>query len=423
MRIALLAVGDELLLGDVVNSNAAWLGRRLSDAGFEVVASAVAADDVASIGSVLRQLLAEAEAVVVCGGLGPTSDDLTREALAALAGVRLRRDAGLERAVTRWYTSRGLPAPAGALRMADVPEGAAAVGNAAGIAPGVRLEIGGRLVVAVPGVPAEMRDMVERLVLPDLLARRGKPQAIVTRTVHVALLGEAMVAERLLPVADDIARAGVRLAYLAGLGAVQVRLTATAPDRQAADDALRPLVQRVRDLIGDAACGVDNETLDRTVHRLLAADSATVAVAESLTGGLLGSVLTDMAGSSKTFQGGVTAYATGLKASLLGVDPRLLQRVGAVDSAVARQMAIGVRIKLDATYGVATTGVAGPEAQDGRAPGTVHIAVAGPAGAVVRSLTLAGGRDRVRRLTVVHALDLLRRVLCGFAAPAEEQFA
>jgi len=423
MRIAILAVGDELLLGDVVNANAAWLGRRLSDAGLQVVASAVVADDVAAIAAATRQLLSEADAVVVSGGLGPTSDDVTRDALAELAGVALVLDPVLERSVRQWFAGRGVSLTAGALRMAELPAGATALANAAGTAPGVRLEVGGGLVVAVPGVPVELRDMVERLVLPDLLARSGAPHAIVTRTVHVALLGESAVADRLTPLTEDIADAGVRLAYLAGLGAVQVRLTAQAPDRPGADAILGPLVQRVRDLVGDAVCGVDGETLDRAVHRLLATGQATVAVAESLTGGLLGSALTDMPGSSKTFRGGVTAYATELKAWLLGVDPDLIEQVGAVHRSVAGQMAAGVRARLSATYGVATTGVAGPEPQDGRPAGTVHVAVAGPAGVVVASPTLTGGRDRIRRLTVVHALDLLRRVLSRLATPGAEQVA
>jgi nicotinamide-nucleotide amidase len=421
MRIAILAVGDELLLGDVVNGNAAWLGRRLTEAGLDVVASAVVPDDVAPIVAVIRQLLATADAVVVCGGLGPTSDDLTREALAELASEPLRRDPELARAIRRWHAERGMTPTSGALRMAELPNGATALGNAAGTAPGVRLEVAGCLVVAVPGVPAEMRAMVERLVLPDLLARSGPPRVIVTRTVHVTLLAESVVADRLTPVAGEIAQADVRLAYLADLGAVQVRLTASAPDRPAADAALRPFVLRVRELLGEFVCGVDGQTLDRAVHQHLATRGATVAVAESLTGGLLGAALTDLGGSSKIFRGGVTAYATDLKAGLLGVDPSLLDRVGAVHPSVAGQMATGVRARLDATYGVATTGVAGPESQDGQPAGTVHVAVAGPGSALVASPTLAGDRDRIRRLTVVHALDLLRRLIAGSPTPLAEQ--
>jgi nicotinamide-nucleotide amidase len=421
MRIAILAIGDELLLGEVLNGNAAWLGRRLTEAGLEVVASAVAPDDVVPITAVIRQLLGVADAVVVCGGLGPTSDDVTREALAELAGEPLRRDPELVRAIRGWYAARGTTPTVGALRMADLPDGATALGNAAGTAPGVRLEVAGGLVVAVPGVPAEMRAMVERMVLPELLARSGPPRAIVTRTVHVTLLGEAVVADRLVPVMGEIAQAGVRLAYLAELGTVRVRLTALGADRRAADAALSPFVSRVRELVGDFVCGVDGQTLDRTVHEQLAASGATVAVAESLTGGLLGAALTDMAGSSKTFRGGVTAYATDLKAELLGVDTALLDRVGAVHPSVAGQMAAGVRARLSATYGVATTGVAGPQPQDGRPAGMVHVAIAGPQAVQVASPTLVGDRESIRRLTVVHALDLLRRVVGGLPIPSAVQ--
>jgi nicotinamide-nucleotide amidase len=423
MRVALLAVGDELLLGHIINGNAAWLGHRLTEAGLQVVASAVVGDDVGPIVATIRWLFEDAEAVIVCGGLGPTSDDVTRTALAGVAGVALRRDADLERAVHDWHAARGAAATVDALRMADLPEGATAVGNAAGTAPGVRLEVSGRLVVAVPGVPAEMQDMVERLVLPELLARSGVARAIVTRTVHVALLGESAVADRVRPMVQDIDQSGLRLAYLAGLGVVQVRLTATAADVASAAAALEPRVDRLRELLGDAAWGVDDETLDTAVHRLLAAGGATVAVAESLTGGLLGGALTDMPGSSATFRGGITPYATDLKTDLLGVDPGLLMREGAVGRRVAAQMAVGARARLNATYGVATTGVAGPEPQDGQPVGTVYIAVARPSGVLIASPALTGDRDRLRRLTVVHSLDLLRRILGGLATPSAEQHA
>ena len=415
MRVAVVAVGDELLLGDVVNRNLSWLGGALADAGLDLVRGFEVGDDVPAMLDVLGSALQVADAVVVTGGLGPTSDDRTRQALAALAGVGLHRDPELVRGLEHWYADRGRPMPPAVAVQGDRPEGARTIPNTLGTAPGLVLEVGGRPVYAVPGVPAEMRPMVQAAVVPELRVLAGLPVAVRTEQLRVAAAGESLVAQRLEPVEADLPD-GVRLSYLASPGEVRVRFTGTDPD----------LLARVRDraaaLLGAAVSGRDEETLAATVLRLLVERSTTVAVAESLTGGLLASALIDVPGSSAALRGGVVAYVPALKTQLLGVPADLLDREGAVHPQVALQMAMGVRDRLGSGWGVATTGVAGPDAQDGHEPGAVFVAVAGEPerdGTVV-GLRLRGDRPTVRALTVVNALDLLRRRVLGLPPGGEQ---
>ncbi|MFG1854750.1 CinA family nicotinamide mononucleotide deamidase-related protein [Actinomadura geliboluensis] len=421
MRVELLTVGDELLLGDTVNGNAAWLGRRLADHGVEVTRSVVVGDELEVIVAAVEAALGRADAVITTGGLGPTYDDLTRDALAAAAGVPLVRDPDLEARLRERSARAGRELRPMALRMADVPKGAGVLANSAGSAPGLRVELPGGIVYALPGVPFEMHTIMDETVLPELARIAGLP-AVARRTLRTARLWESVVATRL---AEVEAMDGVRLAYLPDPAEVKIRITV------AGSDAARRLADvegRVRALLGTAVYGAEDETLDRVVHRLLAERGATVAAAESLTGGLIGAELTAMPGSSATFAGGMVTYATETKHRLLGVPAELLAEHGAVHPDVAAAMAAGVRDALGATYGVAVTGVAGPEPQDGHPVGTVYIGVAGPGDSrtvVSPKLPVPGPgpetRAVLRRMTVVHALELLRRVLLGLDAAEESE--
>lgn len=409
MRAEVLAVGTELLIGDVVNGNAATIGRLLTDAGVDVVGSTAVGDDEGVIAAALHAALTRADVVLVTGGLGPTQDDLTREALAAAAGVELRRDEALAEELLARYAGLGRRVPAMNMRQAQLPEGASAIPNPNGSAPGVRMELGGGVVYALPGVPHEMQAMVEQSVLPDLLARADAPAAIVSRTLHTSGMWESAVAESLADLHNRLtATPGApTLAWLAGKGQTRVRVTAKAETREAAQVLIEPVEAEIREALGAAIWGVDDETMPAVVHAVLAERGQTVGVAESLTAGLLGAALTETPGSSATFRGGMVVYATDLKVSLLGTDPEQ----GAVSASTASAMAAGVRQRLGADWGVALTGVAGPDEQEGHPPGTVFIAVAGPGGGEVKTLRLPGDRERVRSLAVTSALDLLRRTL------------
>ena len=405
-RVAILAVGDELLLGDVVNSNAAWLGRQCADAGLEVVASAAVGDDPTLIVQALDVLLAEVDAVLCTGGLGPTSDDRTREALAAWSGSPLIRDEAQAARLDAWYAGRGRVPTEAVYAQAERPAVAQALANEVGSAPGLWVERAGAVVCALPGPPRELQPMATEHVLPRLRASAGWPPPLLTRQLRVAIVPESTVAEALAPIEARLP-ADVRLSYLAAPGEVRVRLLGV--DREAVD----AVADEARSLLGDAVHAEGERLLGESVVESLRERGSSVAVAESLTGGALCSALVDVPGASAVLRGSVTAYATELKADLLGVDPDLLARVGAVHPEVAAAMAAGARVRLGAVWGVATTGVAGPDPQDGHPPGTVHVAAAGPEGIRVRSLVVRGARPLVRQLAVMHALEVLRRAVLG----------
>jgi nicotinamide-nucleotide amidase len=350
--------------------------------------------------------LRQADVVVLCGGLGPTVDDLTRDAVAAACEAPLVRDPQVLADLEARLSAYRREVPPEVYRQADVPSGAEVLANTAGTAPGLWLERDGKVVVALPGPPRELA-AVAPPVWERLAARTGR--ALVTRAVLVAGVPESVVAER-VEARLQLPR-GVALSYLASGGLVRVRFTGTDPE------ALEPLVALVEEVLGDDVVSTDGRTLDAVVHDMLLVRGQTVAVAESLTGGLLAVGLTDRAGASQTFRGGVVAYATDLKESLAAVPGPLLDAHGAVSAETAAALAAGVRDRLGADWGAATTGVAGPTEQEGKSVGTVFVAVAGPDAGAVVELRLPGDRAAVRTLSVTAALDLLRRQLRGKKQP------
>ena len=386
--VALVLVGDELLAGHVADANGPWLGRTLADAGVQVVSAAFARDDVDAVIHAVGRGLDDARAVVVTGGLGRTSDDVTRPALALLAGDR----AGV-----------------------DLP-------NGRGSEAGVRLDLLRGTVYAVPGVPREMAAMVTDEVLPHLVAVAGEMPPRLTRSLVVVGVSEAWVAAALAPL-DATLGANGALAYLPRPGEVEVCIRVAGADAAAVAAAG---VAHARELLGDVVAAVDRR-LEEVVVGDLAAHDATVATAESLTGGLLCGALVSVPGASAVVRGGVVAYASDLKAELAGVPWPVLDRHGPVAAATAAAMAEGVRRRCAATFGVATTGVAGPDQQDGHRAGTFHVAVASGAGTRVGSRPpvphLSADREMIRRLAVVYALDLLRRCVQGVGGGVGESSA
>lgn len=416
MRCEIVGVGTELLLGQIVNTNAAWIGQRLADVGWDCLRHTAVGDNQARIAEVIREALGRADAVIVTGGLGPTQDDVTREAMAAVAGVPLVRRPELEAWLRERFARMGVQRMAEMnLRQADVPEGARYIDNPRGTAPGLIVEVDGKPAYAVPGVPREMEGMLEQVVLPDLAARAGEGRAIVSRTLRTAGVGESRLAERLTPLWEEAGAGEVTLAYLASPGEVRVRLTAVGATRDEALADIAPVEARIREELGDIVYGTDDETLEAAVGRLLRERGGTLATAESLTGGLLGGRITAVPGSSGYYLGGVVAYATDAKASLLGVDQELLAGAGPVSEPVAAAMAEGARKAFGADLGLAATGVAGPAEQAGRRVGTLCLGVADAAGTATRTLTAPGDRTQVRLWASAVALDLMRRRLEGLA--------
>jgi len=395
-----LAVGSELLRTDRLDTNSILAARVLARCGFALIEKRCVEDDAAAVAVAVRELLRRGELVVVSGGLGPTADDVTREGVAEALGARLGRCPELEEALTARFRSLGRPTPEIALRMADVVEGAEVLRNPLGTAPGQLLELGGRRLVLLPGVPAEF----EQILTMHLLPRWAGEAGVLTRVLRLAGVYESRVEERVSPLYERFGRD--RVTILASRGQVSLILTAAGP-RAAAD--LAAMEGAFSGVAGADLFGTDDETLAGVVLRRLGARRWTLAVAESCTGGLVGSRLTGVPGASASFVGGVIAYADALKGGLLGVPAGLLQVHGAVSREVAEAMARGA-CGLGADCGLAVTGIAGPDGGSKAKPvGTVHIAAATPLGVRHSGHRFSGDREMVREFSVNFALDLLRR--------------
>lgn len=418
MRAEVVAVGTELLLGYVTDTNSAWIGEQLALHGIDCLLATKVGDNTDRIAAAVRGALERADAVIICGGLGPTQDDVTREALAQVMGVPLERDAAIAERIAGMFRAHGVEMGASNLRQADVPVGATPIEQRRGTAPGLVCPIGAKVAYAVPGVPAEMREMVARAVLPDLAARAGTPAVLASRTLTTFGLGESAVAEALAGRVAALAAAGTpSMAFLASaVDGVKVRLTAkvSAPGDGAPDPAgvaaalLDAEEAEVRAVLGDAVYAVDDATMASVVGDAVLAAGTTLATAESLTGGLVGARLTEVPGASRWYRGGVVSYASEVKRTLLDVPEGPVvsaAAVGAMAASVARLTGAGL--------GVAVSGVAGPDEQDGQPVGTVWIGTWWDGEVVTRRTSLPGQRAEIRSLAVLAALDQVRRRLAG----------
>jgi nicotinamide-nucleotide amidase len=402
-----LAVGSELLTPGRRDTNAEWLIARLFDLGIETSWRAMIGDDVLRIAENVRAAWTHADVVLVTGGLGPTEDDRTREALAQAFDAPLSRDEEMARRIVARLTGLGrIASPRQALQ-ADRPAGAAWIENPLGSAPGILIERGGRLLGALPGVPAEMKAMFDASLAPRLSSHGGG--TLVRTTLRIAGRPESYV--------DDLVRDlygafGTETTILASVGSVELIVTARGSTGADARSRLAKVAGTMRDRLGPNLYGTGSETLASVVGGLLAARGATVATAESCTGGLLGGALTDVPGSSGWYRGGLVCYANDLKTSLAGVPETLLHAHGAVSEEVSRALAAAARRVGAADFGLGVTGIAGPSGGTADKPvGTVHVALDdGGLGAAVK-LDWPGDRDLIRRRAVAAALDLLRRRL------------
>ncbi len=421
MRVEIVAVGTELLLGQIADTNSQWLGEQLAAHGIDSYFHQHVGDNHERIVLALRTALARGDAVIVTGGLGPTQDDITREALAEVMNVPLERDEEIAGAIRTMFEARGRTMPANNLRQADVPRGALVIAARRGTAPGLVCPLGHKVVYAVPGVTHEMREMFERAIRPDLerrASREGQRTAIVSRVLRTWGASESALAEAVAERFDALrASERVTLAFLAsGIEGIKVRLTARGDDAEHARQLLRVEESLVRALIterlGNIIFGVDEQTMEDAVAERLSERGLTLAVAESLTGGLIASRLVAVPGASAWFRGGVVSYASEVKFDLLHVPEGPV-----VSAAAADAMARGVRDLLGADVGLATTGVAGPDPQDDLPVGTVFLGVVVGDHARQVALQLPGDRPRIRAYSAISALDALRRTLEVSAPP------
>jgi nicotinamide-nucleotide amidase len=437
MRVDVLAIGTELLLGQIVDTNSAWLGEQLAAVGLDTYDHRKVGDNQARMVGALRDLLRGADAVIVCGGLGPTQDDVTRDAIAELMGVPLERHDDLVDHIASLFGGRGRDMAANNLRQADVPVGGDVMPNPIGTAPGLLCEIdasmvdvassvstgvgrqspptpapGGsgkkKVVYAVPGVPYEMQLMVTEHVLPDLLARSGERSVIVSRSLKTWGTSESGLAEMIAGRVDT--QSNPTIAFLArGIEGLYVRLTAKA----ATDDEARALLDaeeaELRPIIGDLIFAIDDQTMESVVLDLCKERGWSLGVAESLTGGLVGARLANVPGASHTYRGSIASYATQVKRSLLGVDAEHV-----VSDEAVIEMADGACRALGCEVALSITGVAGPDEQDGQPVGTVWFGIAIPGhDTMAMTARLPGDRERIRQFSTISGLNLLRMRLAA----------
>jgi len=421
MKLELVTIGDELLLGFTVDTNAAHLAREFAAAGIEIERRATVGDGAAGIAAAVRDALDRTGAVITTGGLGPTSDDLTKPAIASIFGRAMCMDEAILDGLVRRWKARGWPGdlPVSNRQQAMIPEGATILANRHGSAPGIWLEDdAGRWVAMLPGVPREMRGMLADELLPRLRSRiTGTPLVIASFTLRTTGIAESAIADRFGPLASGLE--GLSLAYLPGEEGVDLRLTARGLSAADAERALRAGAARLRPLLGDHVYGADATDLAAVVLQRLRDRRNTVAVAESCTGGLLGARLTAVPGASDVMLGGVIAYANSVKEAHLGVRGETLRQHGAVSQETAREMASGVRRRFNADLGVSITGIAGPDGgTPGKPVGTVCCAVDISGAVTSAQVSVTGDRQEIRSRSAQLALNLMRKALAETQTPA-----
>lgn len=411
MRCSVIAVGTELLLGQIIDTNSSWIGEQLAANGIDSLIQVKVGDNHDRVVAVLRSALADADAVIMCGGLGPTHDDLTREAIAEVMGAPLELHDDIADVIRAIFESRGRRMPENNLRQAMVPRGAEVIHQTRGTAPGLICPVGDKVVYAMPGVPHEMHDMMERAVLPDLRRRNGDVSVIASRVIRTWGESESGLNERLDEVIAELDRVGnPTLAFLAsGWEGLKVRLTAKGATLDEATRLLDGWDARVCEQVGDVVFGRDLETMESVVLDLCRSRGLTLGLAESVTGGLVAGRLTSVPGASEVFRGSVVSYASEVKFDVLGVPAGPV-----VSESAAIAMAEGVRRVLGSDVALSLTGVAGPSEQDGQPVGTLWVGVALPGQVTTATaLRMPGQRDQMRQMSVISALDLLRRRLLG----------
>ena len=415
MNGEIICVGTELLLGDIVNTNAQYLSRELAGMGIGVFGQTTVGDNAARLKKALGMAVARSQVVIITGGLGPTKDDLTKETVAAAIGLPLEEDAESLRRIEAYFQRVGRPMSETNKKQALKPRGAVVFPNDQGTAPGYAISAGDQSIILLPGPPDEMKPMFENYVKP-YLARYGSG-VIASHTLRVFGIGESAAAERISDLLDG---ANPTVAPYAKTGEVELRVTASAPSQSEADALCQPVVEEIHRRLDGCVYGIDKESLQQVVVEQLRAKGMKAATAESCTAGLLSKRITEEPGSSAVFEMGVTAYANSVKINALGVDPALIEEYGAVSPQTAAAMAGGIREISGAHIGVSITGVAGPEPSEGKPVGLVYIALADERQVYVRKLMAGrekGEREKIRQIAASAALDLMRRWLENPAMP------
>lgn len=406
----IINIGDELLIGQVINTNASWMAERLNSIGIRVRQITAIADSAQHIKQSLDDALSSSELVILTGGLGPTKDDITKHVLAEYYNSKLVTHVPTLQDVEQFFKIRGRTITELNRRQAEIPECCEPLPNSKGTAPGMWFEREGKILISVPGVPFEMKALMEDHILPRLAARING-DVIIHKTILTQGVGESFLAD-MISDWEDALPPYIRLAYLPQPGIVRLRLTATGNNRAMLQKEIIELTDKLQHIIPGYIFGFETDTLEAIVGRMLRERKETLSTAESCTGGYLAHMITSVSGSSDYFRGSIVAYANSLKTDLLGVSSQLIEKHGAVSREVVEAMASGARNKLDASWALANSGIAGPSGGSPEKPvGTVWIALAGPKGVEANKLLLGGDRERNIHISSLSALNMLRKAL------------
>lgn len=414
MKAAIISIGDELLIGQVVNTNQAYIAEKLNSVGIDVMRMVTVGDDEDAIFAAFQEAFAAVDVLTVTGGLGPTHDDVTRRVVCKFFGTDLRRDQEALERIQKLFAQRGLQLLRINEDQALVPEGCTVIQNSKGTAPGYFFEREGKYFIVMPGVPFEMKPMMKEFVLPYFL-QRGARLVIQHRTLKTTGIAESFLAELLGPTDDLLPRnSGLTLAYLPSPTGVRLRITARSKAQKEAESLIEATEKRIREKAGKYVYAVDQDDLEHVIGRILTERHLTLAVAESCTGGLIADRITDVPGSSKYFERGIITYSNPSKISELDVPNELLQEQGAVSKAVAEAMARGVRTVAQTDIGLSTTGIAGPTGGTPDKPvGLVWIGYSDQNETIALRFNFGDDRRRVKERAAQAALELIRRKLLG----------
>jgi nicotinamide-nucleotide amidase len=408
----IITIGDELLIGQVLDTNSAWIGQKLNEIGIKVFQITSVSDNEQHILDTLKAAAQRADVILITGGLGPTKDDITKYALCKFFKSNLRFDETAFMQVEKLFKARGREVTEVNRKQAEVPEKCDVIQNTQGTAPGMWFNQKGKIFVSMPGVPYEMKGMMELEVLPRL-KKLFTEDAIVHKTIWFQGIGESFLSD-MIEKWELALPSHIRLAYLPSSGLLRLRLTATGSSEKDLHSQINDEVRKLYDLAEEFIFGEDDDSLEKITARLLTTQKATISTAESCTGGYIAHRITTVPGSSNYYMGSVVAYDNLVKENFLSVDSALIKKYGAVSEEVALEMAKNAKVRFNTDYAIACSGIAGPSGGTPEKPvGTVHLAIAHPGGIFTKKLLLGTDRERIIRETALHALNNLRKILVG----------
>lgn len=415
MKTQIISIGDELLIGQVVNTNASWIGEQLSLAGFEIEKVLVIPDNKEAISEILESLSGKVQFAIITGGLGPTKDDITKTVICDFLSSTLVLNEDVLENIKTLFHKRGIDMSETNRKQAEVPEACKILQNENGTAPGLWFEKNGTTYIALPGVPFEMKPMISEKIIPEIIIKFNPP-CIIQKTIHVQGIPESHLSDMLEEWEGELKAKGLSLAYLPHFGVIRLRITGKGENRNLINTKIENSVQSLLQIIPNEIFGYDDDSIESVLGEILIERSKTIAVAESCTGGKIASMITSVPGSSLYFKGSVVAYSNDVKLKLLNVTPANIHKYGAVSQQVVEEMALGAMHLFNSDFAIATSGIAGPDGGTAEKPvGTVWIAVAKANSVVSKKYTFGSLRDVNIERTSVTALSMLRKMILNIS--------